>query len=293
MKRIVLDTSSSGLEYLDIPHQVKIIPLHLTVNNVDFVDGKNITPNTLNAIIKNTPNTTAKTTPATEAEVLHTFYELYEQGYEEVFVCSLSSKISKSYDIFSKAKSVFSERMNIFIYDTRTLNIAEAALAYEADCLIHTQLSMPEIAKHLDALRDCSVLFFTLNDLKYIIQNKKLSAPSGFFANLFNIKPIMQVDFDGIINVYKKVRTIEQTLRQMIQIVDNIIGDQESFMYIADTGFTELTHTFQDILKHEYGITNIPVIPVSTISMANHGPEGMGFGAFYGNLPKIAHHFYP
>lgn len=43
MSRIVISTSSSGLDNLDINHKIDLIRLRLYVNNVEFIDGKNIT----------------------------------------------------------------------------------------------------------------------------------------------------------------------------------------------------------------------------------------------------------
>lgn len=293
MKRITLSTSSSGLGYLsNIPHRIEIIPLHLLINNVDFIDGQNINPDSFRKIVDVAPNTLAKTTPATEAEVMRIFDNLVKRGYKEAFVCTISSKFSKSYEILEKAKHHYAHVLNIYLYDTRTLNIAEGALAYEADCLMQEGWAMEDIAHHLNDLRSRNLFLFTLSDLSFIIRNKKLSTTAGFLANLLNIKPIMHIDQEGFITPYKKVRGIEQTLYKMVEATGEIVGNQDTYFYIADGGFEEVRTMFLQILDEHFGIKNPPIIPVSTISLANHGPTGIGIGAFYGKLPRIVHYLW-
>lgn len=291
MKRITLNTSSSGLEYLhNVPHRIETIPLHLLINNVDFIDGQNINPDSFRKIMTVAPNTIARTSPATEEEVTRIFENLVKRGYQEVFICTLSAKFSKSYDILQTVKQRFSHVMDIYIYDTRTLNLGESALAYEADCLMQEGWAMDDIAHHLDDLRSRHLFVFTLSDLSYIIRNKKLSTTSGFLANLFNIKPIMHINHDGYITPYKKVRGFEQTLHKMVELVGETVGNNETYFYVADGGIKDLQDMFIRVLDEGFGLKNPPLIPISTISLANHGPQGIGMGAFYGKLPRIIQH---
>lgn len=294
MKRITLSTSSSGLGYLNnIPHRVEIIPLHLLINNVDFIDGQNITPDSFRKIVTVAPNTIARTSPASEAEVTQIFENLVKRGYQEVFICTISSKFSKSYEILQKAKRHFAGKLDIYLYDSLTLNLGEGALAYEADCLMQEGWAMEDIAHHLNDLRSRHLFLFTLSDLSYIIRNKKLSTTAGFVANLLNIKPIMHINQEGYITPYKKVRGIEQTLHKMIELTGEIVGDNDTYFYVANSGsaeFDEMKELFIHILDDSFGLKNPPVVPVSTISLANHGPKGIGIGAFYGKLPKIVQH---
>lgn len=290
MKRIVLNTSSSGLMYLSIPNRVETIPLHLLINNVDFIDGQNITIDSFHKIMVTAPNTIAKTSPPTEAEVIQIFENLVRRGYQEVFICTLSEKFSKSYEVLQKIKQQFAHVLNIYIYDSRTLNFGEAALAYEADCLMQEGWAMEDIAHHLDDLRSRHLFLFTLNDLGYIIRNKKLSMTAGFVANIFNIKPIMHINNDGYITPYKKVRGFEQTLHKMVELLGESVGNHDTYFYVADGGVKDLQEIFIKVLDESFGLKNPPLIPISTISLANHGPQGIGIGAFYGKLPRIIQH---
>lgn len=287
MSRIVISTSSSCIHLLNIPHNIQTLPLHIAINNVDFMDGKNVNPTTLTRLILDYPATVAHTTPAAESEVIELLLNLYKQGYKDIFICCLSSQFSNSFDILTKAKHTLASQLNIYIYDTKTLNLDEGALAYEADYLLQQGKSFSEIAARLDEIRQNSTFLFTLYELDYIIKNKKLSAPAGFFANLFDIKPIMEITQAGKIVAKDKIRKIDKALSYLGKEICQFTQGKNAYIYLASGGYQQDVDYFAEILEKEYGLRNLPVIPVSTVSLANHGPRGVAIGAFTGNLPKI------
>ncbi|STZ00115.1 DegV domain-containing protein SAV1425 [Moraxella lacunata] len=287
MKRIVLSTSSSSLNYINTPHAVRLVPFHVIINGKDHLDIRDIDTARLSKMLYDNPNLSVTTSPPTADEINALFDELYAEGYEEVLVCTISSAISKSHEIFNTLKTKFVGKMNIYVYDTKTLNIDEGALAFEADLMMQEGKSMLDIINRLDELRKNSLFMFTLSDLNFIVRNKKLSAPAGFIANLFGIKPIMWVDDIGRVIPRDKIRKIERSINYMAETAIAHIGNKDAFIYMVDTSMGFYTDSFQELFVNGYGLRNVPVIPVSTVSLANHGPTGVGLGVYYGKVPRI------
>lgn len=287
MSRIVLSTSSSGIEHLGLPHNIQFIRLHVQVNNVDFIDGKNLTAERLSQIMRTTPNTRSTTAPASDIEVHTQLAALYEQGYRDVFIVTLSAAVSDSYLIISQVAKSFADRMNIHVYDSKTGNIAEGALAYEADVLLQEGKSFEEIIRRLDALRQVSSLQFTVSDLSHLIQNKKLSMAAGFFAHLLDIKPVLEINQYGEVAVVEKIRRIEKSLDYMGINVKKMM-QRANFTYLISCGDDLLDQYFIDLLDTKYNIRNLPITHISTISLANHGAHAVGIGTFVHEIPKIA-----
>lgn len=287
MKRIVVSTSSSSLSYINVPHNIRLVPFHILVDGKDYLDIRDIDTVRLARMLHQNPSIRVKTSPATEAEIEALFENLRQEGYEEVLVCTISSAISDSYKMFERLKAKYVGHMNIYIYDTKTLNIDEGALAFEADLMMQENKSMLEIITRLDELRKHSLFMFTLSDLDFIIRNKKLSAPAGFIANIFGIKPVMWVNDEGFVVPREKIRKVERSLRYMVDEVMARIGGKQAFIYIADTSMGTMVKEFREILANEYGLINVPVIHVSSVSLANHGITGLGIGVYYGEVPRI------
>lgn len=287
MKRIVVSTSSSSLNYIKASHNICLIPFHIIIDGKDYLDIRDVDTAKLSKMLYDNPNLQVKTSPATEQEVHALFERLCAEGYQEVLVCTISSAISHSHTIFDSLKTKYVGRMNVYVYDTKTLNIDEGALAFEADLMMKEGKSMFEIITRLDELRRHSLFMFTLSDLQFIVRNKKLSAPAGFIANLFGIKPVMWVNDEGFVVPRDKIRKIERSLHYMADSVMSRISGNDAFVYMVDTSMGFFTDSFQKLLKNEYGLRNIPVIPVSTVSLANHGPTGVGLGVYYKEVPRI------
>ncbi len=290
MKRIVLSTSSSSLDNLAIKTNIRLIRLRIYVNNVEFIDGKNINVTSLTAMMtQSASHSPVYTKPAPANEVAEMLTQLENEGYKEVFITTLSSVISESYAIIKKVADSFKGSMNIHVYDTKELNICEAMLALEAEQMLAQGHSMDNIVTRLDGLRARHTMLFPIDDLSYMIKNKKLSSTAGFFANLFSIKPVLQMTLDGSMIPFKKIRKYDKAINEVIESFADNIQRPDTFAYALSTGRPKLDKYFVELVKKRTHIKHLPVLPVSAISLANHGPTGTGLCAFIGDKPSTSH----
>lgn len=123
-----------------------------------------------------------------------------------------------------------------------------------------------------------------------IIDGKSMLDIARFFANFFDIKPIMWLDKKGHVTPYDKIRNIERSINHMAKTAFAHIGNQNAFIYLVDTSMNFYTSNLKELLDNHYGLANVPVISVSTVSLANHGSKGVGLGVYYDKLPKITKH---
>lgn len=291
MSRIVLTTSSSGLDDMDIQHNVELIRLRIHVNDVEFIDGKNINSERLQYLMNEVSHSPVHTSPAPAHEVAMILSNLQSRGIKEVFITTLSSKVSESYQIISEVAKSFADNMDIYVYDTKDLNACKALLALEADYFMQQGYAMSDIASRLDALRRSHHMLFAADDLSYLIKNKKISGAAGFFANLFSIKPVLQVSKEGEVVPISKIRKIDKAFEYMVNQFAEVLPRKDSFAYILSAGRPDLDSRFIEMLKQRTGVDNIAVLPVSAISLANHGPSGLGLCVFEGDVPQAASMF--
>lgn len=288
MSRIVLTTSSSGLDDMDIPHNIELIRLRIHVNNVEFIDGKNISSDRLQYLMNEVSHSPVHTSPAPAHEVAMMLSNLQNRGIKEVFITTLSSQVSESYNIINEVAQSFKDKMDIYVYDTKDLNACEALLALEAEQLMKQGYSMSDIATRLDSLRRSHSMLFVADDLSYLIKNKKISGAAGFFANLFSIKPVLQVSEEGLVVPISKIRKLDKAFKYMVDAFSETLKRKDSFAYMLSAGRPDLDSRFLNLLKERGGIQDIVVLPVSAISLANHGPSGLGLCVFKGDVPYAA-----
>ncbi|WP_296403315.1 DegV family protein [Psychrobacter sp.] len=288
MSRIVLTTSSSGLDDMDIQHNIELIRLRIHVNNVEFIDGKNISSERLQYLMNEVSHSPVHTSPAPAHEVAMILSNLQNRGIKEVFITTLSSQVSESYNIIKEVSQSFKDSLDIYVYDTRDLNACEALLALEAEQLMKQGHSMPDIASRLDTLRSSHKMLFVADDLSYLIKNKKISGTAGFFANLFSIKPVLQVSNEGRVLPISKIRKIDKAFNYIIDQFTETLQSSNSFGYMLSAGRPDLDSRFMEMLRNKTGVNSVVVLPVSAISLANHGPSGLGLCVFKGDIPYAA-----
>lgn len=291
MRRKIISTSTSSLYNLDIKHNIDLIRLRLYINNVEFIDGLNINNQRLRHLMTDLDSTAVHTSPAPDHEVIELFNSLCDQGYDEIFITTLSSSLSKSYETIKKVAMGFKERIDIYVYDCKDLNFCEAMLALEAEHMTKQGHSMPEIATRLDQIRQNHKMLFTVNNLSQLIKNKKLSATAGYFARMLNIKPVLQMTDDGRIIAIKKIRSLKKAINYILDEFENEISKPDVFTYLLSTGDTKLNNHVINLIKQRTQVKNIPLFPVSTISLANQGPTGFGLCLFSKELPYAISHY--
>lgn len=288
MSRIVLSTTSSCLERLKVPHKLEFIRFTVTVNNVDFIDGKNINEERLCDIMLQSPAAPTSTAPTPVDELLAMFRALETRGYQEVFVVAISSQVSKTVEHLQAAKAQYDGNMRIFIYDSKSMTMPEGMLAFEADQLFRQGMPAEAVAARLDEIRNQSLSYLTVSKLDYLMANKKLSAPAGFFANLFDIKPVIELTHSGQLIPVKKIRKIENAIDYMAEKIYEVKQQHpDAYIYLLVSGDPRLNDYAKKLLAQKYGIANMPVLTTSSITLANHGPNMVGMGAFYGERPLL------
>lgn len=294
MKSIVVATSSCCLQGIGItlPFELELLRMHVKVDTVEFTDGKNINSERLVEIMTNPlhPNVLASSTPASDHEIANLFAQLVQRGYTHVFVSCISSQFSDSLAIIERVRPRFADKLSICVYDTKSINIAEGALVYEAGVMLSQGKSFDDIVARLDTLRANSDVYFTVSRLDYLIRNKKISAPAGWVANLLDIKPVIHLDETGTLVVSDKVRKTQKAITHIAEHLAKRAGLRASALFIADTAMSrDMSVALQQLLAQQYGLTQVPIVDLSAISIANHGPFAVGLGAFYGDIPLLYH----
>ena len=291
MRRKIINTSTSGLYNLNIQHDIELIRAHIYINNVEFIDGKNITTDRLRYLMSTMNSSAVHTTPSSAEEVTIMFNNFYKQGYQELFVISLTSRHSDSYQIIKQVANKFQDLMDIYVYDCRSFDICEAMMALEAEYMTQQGFNMPQIASRLDKLKASHNMLYAVNDLSYLVKNEKISSVSVFIASLFNVKPILQINDEGKLIIAKKVRSIDKSLEYMVNQLAHHIQGKDFFVYILSSGEKELDNSLINKIRQHTPIRQITVFPLSTVSIANQGPTGVGLCTFLGDIPYAAKYY--
>ncbi len=275
MKKMIVSTSTSCLDDLGIPENVKMLPMNIHMGGANYLDGKTISLDQMQRALLDNPSLNITTSAPTENQLIEYFYQLIKEDVQEVLIICLSSSLSQTYNNLLNISSMFSHRMKIYIYDSRTISHGEAVMVLEASKLLNQGATMPEIITQITALRQKMTIYMTVDNLKTMIRTKRISAPAGFFANLFDIKPIVYLNDSGRIVPFEKVRSFDKCIRRLAEIVVDEVKGKKGQMYLASG---QLNPYIKPLTMHlaQRGYADLPVMPIASVSLANIGVFALG-----------------
>jgi DegV family protein with EDD domain len=275
VKKMIVSTSTSCLDDLGIPENVKMLPMNIHMGGANYLDGKTISLDQMQRALLDNPSLNITTSAPTENQLIEYFYQLIKEDVQEVLIICLSSSLSQTYNNLLNISSMFSHRMKIYLYDSRTISHGEAVMVLEASKLLNQGATMPQIITQITALRQKMTIYMTVDNLKTMIRTKRISAPAGFFANLFDIKPIVYLNDSGRIVPFEKVRSFDKCIRRLAEIVVDEVKGKKGQMYLASG---QLNPYIKPLTMHlaQRGYADLPVMPIASVSLANIGVFALG-----------------
>lgn len=202
MARTIISTDSPA----DVPaeirerYDIRVIPLHIILDDDCFEDGVNIQPDDLYAFYKKTGRL-PKTSAVSVAEYTDFFKELTQDGSSVVHI-SFSSALSATHQNARLAAEDFD---NVYIVDSKSLSTGIALLAIKAAQLAQDGLDAKTIAHEMEYKREKVVTTFILDKLEFLYKGGRCSGVAMLGANVLGIKPSI-VMADGKLQVGKKYR---------------------------------------------------------------------------------------
>lgn len=218
-----------GDSCLDLPAELKgdphfrTIPLTLQVGETEVIDDAAFDQASFLRLVKETDACPKTACPSPES-----FKEAFDCDADWIFVITLSSHLSGSYNSAVLGKRIFEEERGqekrIAVIDSESASAGELNIALRIQDLCGQGLSFDEIVEQAEEYRDNLGTYFVLESLDYLRKNGRLTGLKAFIATALNIKPIMAGD-RGVIVKLDQERGINKALSRMAKIALERGGD--------------------------------------------------------------------
>lgn len=220
--KIIGDSCLDLTEELKKDKRFQIVPLTLQVDDAFVVDDETFDQKKFLEMVKESPNCPKTACPSPEA-----FKAAYECPEEDVFVITLSSHLSGSYNSAMVGKSLYEEEhgaKNILVIDSESASCGELNLAMWICDFYEKGMKFEEISKAILEMRDTQKTYFVLDSLETLRKNGRLSNLTAFIATALNIKPIMGADH-GVIIKLNQTRGLNKALGMMCETAIKEAGE--------------------------------------------------------------------
>ena len=258
---ILTDSASDLTNELMDQYNIKFAPFRIIYSDKEYEDKIDITPNEMYASLKREIPTTSLPSRERIEKIL---CSLEEEGYTHVISINISSALSGT---SNSVRLVLEDhpKLTSYVYDTKTLCMAEGVIVLEAAKLVKAGKSFEEIIEALPSFREKSHCYFTLNTLEYLKKGGRIGKVAGTIGELLNLKPLIHVGDDGIYHTYAKLRGRKQSINKLFEVLKEYLTKGKCNVWVIEGDALEEGTEICNSIK---GLNNVNEVNIATVGPA-------------------------
>ena len=258
-------------EYLQDP-RFEIVPLGLEVGDYQIQDDENFNQAEFLKKVAECPKCPKSACPSPER-----FREAYHTEAEHVYVITLSSQLSGSYNSAVLGMNLYREKYGkkqIHIIDSESASCGETQIVKKLVELEEQGLSFEEIVKQIEEFRSNVHTYFVLDNLETLRKNGRLSKVKALVASALKIKPVMGSTDEGAICQLDQARGMNKALVKMAQnIVERTKDSENKVLAISHCNCRERAILLKNALEERMPMKRVVILDTAGVSSmyANDG----------------------
>ncbi len=222
--KIIGDSCLDLTEDLKKDPRFQMIPLTLQVDDTQVIDDETFDQKRFLELVKASPNCPKTACPSPE-----TFKKAYECEADDIYVITLSSHLSGTFNSAQVGKELYEEDhgpKNIKIIDSWSASAGELNIALYIAGLCESGAEFEEVCQKVEQFKREMKTYFVLESLDALRKNGRLTGLQAFFATTLNIKPVMGA-VEGVIIKEDQARGVNKALAKMCDYAQKNIKDPE------------------------------------------------------------------
>ena len=206
------------------------------------------------------------------------FMEAYNCDADDVYVVTLTSKLSGSYNSALLGKSLYHEEYgekNIHIVDSLSACCGEANIALKILELATSGLPFAEVVSAVEKYRDEMLTYFVLDSLETLRKNGRLTGVKAIVATTLNIKPVC-CGVKGEIVQKSQGIGIRKALMRMTELVASELKDPETkTLMITHVNCFERACVVRDLLLKKIPFRDSIIVDAAGVATTYAGDGGI------------------
>lgn len=254
MKRyaIIIDSSTTVPESLKDHPDIYMTHLSFTIDGKEFKDRLDLSyDDFLDALRADKEMTSSM--PAF-GEVMRVYQEVSSKDYEHIFVVSVSSKLSGTYNAFYMVQEEL-QIENLTLVDSLTVAGPLGVMCEAIIELSKVDAEVVEVLEFLDFLIDNTISFLLPLNLNRVIKSGRVNKTVGTLTNLLRLKVILFLENKASsIEKYDVVRTQKKALSRISEALQQFGVNAKEYAVIV-SGVDETSPIIETIekLKETFG----------------------------------------
>ena len=272
---ILIDSGCDVSDELARTYHMKVMRLHIIYPEKDYIDGTDITAET---VYQRFPREIPITSTPSPQDVREMLDEIKSEGYTHVLAFCISSGLSGTFNTVGCALEEDTD-LTSFVLDTRSISFGAGILAVWAAMQLEEGRTFDELKEILPGKVKDSKVFYYMDTLTYLRKGGRIGLVTSVVGSMLNIKPIISCNGDGVYYTAAEIRGAKQGLTRLLEEAGKFAGNGPCLTALLNGQGQDAADALRPRLTT--GIPNGTLImeKAITASLAVHtGPGLVGIG---------------
>ena len=283
MKIAVVTDSNSGITQAQAKEMgITVLPMPFMIDGETYYEDITLTREQFYQRLKD--NADIATSQPTPDSILKMWDKLLKE-YDQIIHIPMSSGLSGSCSTAMMLAGEDEYEGKVFVVDNRRISVTQYQSVKDAQMLAAMGMDGTQIKKRLEETAADSVIFITVDTLKYLKKGGRITPAAAALGTLLKIKPVLIILGEKL-DSFAKARTMKQAKTMMMNAIqkelDGRLHDSECrncHLAIAHTDNEEAALEFKKEVEERFPNADVYMAPLS-LSIACHiGPGSLAVTA--------------
>lgn len=226
MYKIIIDSCGELSKEMQEDGHFENVPLTLQIGDTEIVDDKSFDQADFLKKVAESEEGPKSACPSPDA-----YMQAMDCDAEHIYVITLSSQLSGSYNSACLAKDLFledNEDKKICIIDSKSASIGESLIGLHIAACEEAGMDFETVVENVEKYIEEQHTFFVLESLETLRKAGRLSNLKAKLASTLNIKPIMGSTEEGRIQQLAQARGMNKALDRMVQSMMEVTQNCEN-----------------------------------------------------------------
>lgn len=255
-RKIVADSSCDMWELNGVDFAVA--PMTISTDNKHYVDNQELDVHLMSEELAKYKGVSHTACPS-----VGSWLDCYE-GFDEVFVITLTGAMSGTYNSAMTAKGIYeeeNENVKVHVFDSLSTGPEMRLLIEKLKEMIDEDLPFEEIVEKGQDYLNHTRLFFALKSLHNFAMNGRVSKAVASAIGVLNISIFATASEEGTIQQISKCRGEKKVVKSVIEHLENA-GYHGGKVRISHADNLKLAHNVRDKILELYPNADIIVYPM-------------------------------
>ncbi|WP_343017427.1 DegV family protein [Catenibacterium mitsuokai] len=255
-RKIVADSSCDIWELNGVDFAVA--PMTISTDNKHYVDNQKLDVRLMSDDLAKYKGVSHTACPS-----VGSWLDCYE-GFDEIFVITLTGAMSGTYNSAMTAKGIYeeeNENVKVHVFDSLSTGPEMRLLIEKLKEMIEEDLTFEEIVEKGQDYLNHTRLFFALKSLHNFAMNGRVSKAVASAIGVLNISIFATASEEGTIQQISKCRGEKKVVKSMIEHLENA-GYHGGKVRISHADNLKLAHNVRDKILELYPHADIIVYPM-------------------------------